>query len=175
MATDRVSDELLATAYLRLRQEGLLRYIFYAGEPSLYWFLDRYAKTKSTEVIACFKEDENRKLEMVGLSWFNSREKVANLYDKAECGNAYFRKFHNYLDTTKAARLMTEFSFRYLGIDALFGCTPEKNRAAMLLAKRVGFEVWGPVPMYTAWEGEPCGAWISCLTRARWEELKNHG
>ena len=91
---------------------------------------------------------------------------------KFDVGWAAFKKWHDFSTTVRAGRLMAEYSFRSLGATALFGSTPVKNRAAVLAAGRVGFELYGPVPNYTVWEGEPCAVMISALTKERWERIK---
>src|SRR5271170_6017927 len=177
--TDRVTDEILAGSYLRFKRDGLLEQIFYEGVPSLNWFMNRFLNAKkreadvfvapSVEVLMVLRKREDGIVEQLGLGWLNSRTNVANLYDKMEGGFGFFRDYHGQRDLmVQAMRLMIEFSFRYLGIGSLFGCTPEKNRAALRMSRLVGFEQTTVLPHYTAWKGEPCGAVFSVMTKERW-------
>lgn len=170
--TSQVSDELLAGSFLRFKEEGLSKYIWYEGQVSLTWFMEHFTKARGVEVLAVGKQNAGGAVEMVGLGWLNSKTSIGSVLTKFDVGWAAFKKWHDFSTTVRAGRLMAEYSFRSLGATALFGSTPVKNRAAVLAAGRVGFELYGPVPNYTVWEGEPCAVMISALTKERWERIK---
>lgn len=174
--TDRVSDELLAQSYLRFKKDGLLEQIFYEGVPSLTWFLEHFAKSGKVEILAILRENQDKTLDHVCLGWLNARTSVGSVFDKMEVGFGFFRQYHrDPALIVSATRLMIEFAFRYLHIDAMFGTTPEKNLPAVRMAKRIGFEMHGPVSHFTAWDGAPCGVYISSMSRPRWESIKKSG
>jgi RimJ/RimL family protein N-acetyltransferase len=175
VVTDRCSEEMLAAAYIRFKTEGLLEDIFYEnklGPPSLIWFMENFSKSGKIEVLAAIRKKPDGLHEHIGLGWLNSRTNVAGVFDKMEVGFAFFKQYHQPSLTRRATRLMIEYAFRYLGIESMFGTTPECNRAAILASKRIGFEQFGPLPHYTAWRGEPCGAVVSVMTKGRWAEIR---
>ena len=171
LCSDKVTDEMLAMAYMRFKFEGLLPQIFSEGAPSLLWFIEHFGNTTGTEVLALMRQTKNGR-EMIGLSWLNSRTEVSNVFAKMETGAAFFKDYHDLKTTIQAIRLSIEFAFRYLGIEAMFGTTAEKNRGALVMARRAGFKMVGPLPHYTVWEGEPCGVWLSWMTKELWQEIR---
>jgi RimJ/RimL family protein N-acetyltransferase len=83
--------------------------------------------------------------------------------------------FHGTRTADTYGRMMIAWSFDQLKLDALYGTTPERNRAAVRFSEKLGFELHGPLPNYCTWEGELCAAWISAMTKARWIELQHGG
>ena len=164
------SDEMLAWAYMRLKREELLDRVFHEGCPSLTWCLEWFTQP-NTAVLGCFKQVDGR-AEMRGLGWLNSFTVLHGKSDwrKAELGEAFFRGVGMH-ETEQFGRLMLTWAFDELKMDVLFGSTPEPNRAAVLFARRMGFKMIGVADGYGLWNGEPCGCWISVLTRQRFEEL----
>jgi RimJ/RimL family protein N-acetyltransferase len=170
--TERVSDELLAGSYLRYKAEGLLDKIFYEGTPSLTWFMTHFAESGKVEVLAVLRENEDKKLEHLGLGWLNSRTSPGGVFDKMEVGFGFFRDYHQPELTTRATRLMIEYAFRALGISAMYAVTPAPNRAALIAERRIGFEMFGPIPHWTIWDREPCSVYMLAMTKDRWERIK---
>jgi RimJ/RimL family protein N-acetyltransferase len=175
VVSEKVSDDLLAYAYMRFDREGLLPYLFYEGpSPGVKWFLDTFTDPKM-DVLGCFERGADGKLTLAGLTWFNSKTHVAKVFTRSECGQGFFRDYHDRDHTCRWARLSARYAFKFLKVDIIYGTTPVKNRAAVIAAKRTGFQVVGELPMYTLWEGEPCAAVISCLTPERLDEVEKHG
>jgi len=167
VVTEKVSDEVLATAYMRFKQEGLLEYIFYEHVPTLTWFMNWFT-WPTVDVLACLKKEEDGSMKLAGLTWLNSRIKIGS-WTKAEVGHAYFREFQNGRDTIRWSRLSISYVFNFLAVDALFGVTPEPNKSAVRASRKIGFEVTGPVFYgYTTWKGDPCRVYISSVDKATW-------
>jgi RimJ/RimL family protein N-acetyltransferase len=172
--SEKITDELLAFAYMRFEKEGLLKYLFYEGPPpGIKWFLDTFTDAKM-DVLGCFEREPNGQLTLAGLTWFNSKTRIGHSFVRSECGQAFFREYHDRDHTCRWARLSAHYAFKFLKVDIIYGTTPVKNRAAVMAAKRAGFLVAGELPMYTLWEGEPCAAAISYLTPELLEEVE-HG
>jgi RimJ/RimL family protein N-acetyltransferase len=95
---------------------------------------------------------------------------------KAEVSMAFLREFQRNGEALELARMMIEFAFDRVNLDALFGCTPIRNRAAVVFTQKCGFRKIGVAPMYCSWHGEPCDALLTVLTRAQWQaDLKGEG
>lgn len=178
LVTPLVTEDLLASAFLRFSSEGLVDRIWQEGVPSLSWFLKQYSRENGVQMLACLKEDENQRLTPCGLSWICSKVAVANTLTKCEVGEAFFRHT-NPSDTLDFGKMSLDYIFEDLGVDVAYGTTAEKNRVAVRYARAMGFEMFGPIPKYTTWknkvtgEYDVCGIWISCMTKERWEVVQN--
>lgn len=170
--TDRVSDEMLAMAYMQFKMEGLLGDIYHESVPSLSWFVEHFTKARGVEVLSITKRIRDGSMVTCGLGWLNSRTNVGGAFTKMEVGYAFFEKHHALRTTIPATRLAIEFAFRFLGIESMFGTTPEHNRGALAVARRVGFTLHGPIPHFSVWKGKPCAVWISSMNKNQWEQLK---
>lgn len=164
------NDALLASMYLRFRQEGLLPIIFHeSGEepPDLTWFLKTYLDPANSS-LGCFLE-KGGQVEPCGLCWVNQVYPISDgRWKKAEVGLAFFR--HQPPERLLTfGRMVQAWAFEQLGLDTLFGTTPEPNRAAVQFGKNLGFHQV-VLPGYTAYEGRLCGAVIQWMTRTEFEE-----
>ena len=166
-----LTEELLATAYLRYRAEDLLKIIFYEGEPSLTWFLDWSTRPTNHYLGGFMRPGLDKDPLFVGMGWFCQE---TNLNEgeliKSEVGMGFFRDYQRAGITVPVGRLMLDVAFERMGFDSLFGTTPVQNRAALAYARKLGFGLSGPIPDYTLWEGKPTGVMISHMTRAMWDE-----
>jgi RimJ/RimL family protein N-acetyltransferase len=163
-----LTDELLAYAYLRFKEEKLLPYVFYEGDPGLKWFINEFQRL---DVLGCFKREQGGNLALAGLCWLNAKVDVGRVFCKAEAGQGFFSRFHNRREPPIWGKLAAKYAFTALGVNILFGTTPVRNRAAIIAAKRIGFQVLCEIPSYTAWEGKPCAVALSYLTPERLEEM----
>jgi RimJ/RimL family protein N-acetyltransferase len=64
-----------------------------------------------------------------------------------------------------AGRQMLGMTFDQYNIDYLFGTTPAVNKAALAYAKRLGFEMYGPIPNSCAFRGKIESTYISHITK----------
>jgi hypothetical protein len=157
------SDVILAHAYLRFRADGQLEQIFSEGIPSLTWFLQHYGQA---QVLSCFIEESSR-MDLVGLGWLNTLTEAGPQNRKADCGMAFFRGVRH--EKMMFGQMMLEWAFEDAGLSVLYGTTPAPHRRALMFSQMLGFKLIGPLPEYTLWEGQPCAAWISCLTKEQWQ------
>ena len=172
-----IGEELLAVAYLRMQAEGLLQQMFWQAAPSLREFLD-WCHSPGTIVIGAFIEiqrptlDAAPEVELAGLGWVHS-VRVRNGARYADAGEVFWRKFQAMGCTLEMGRLMLDFAFQEVKVDALYGITPEKNIPAVRFMKHCGFQAFGPIPGLCCWNGQECGGYMSVLTRAAWEAKKH--
>lgn len=178
LVTPLVSEEMLAVAFLRFKAEGLLDRIFSEQQASLSWFIKHYMRDEIS-MLACLKEDYSTKqMTPCGLAWIVNKTCVgstaAPVFYKAECGEAFFRHTSP-RETLEFGQMVVDWAFENCGILSLYGTTPEPNVVAVKYARRLGFDVRGPFPDYTAWVDEktgqrgPCGAFISVMSKQQWE------
>lgn len=161
------SEQMLAYAYLEWERQGLNRYIWYEGVPSLSWYLENF---KKMTVLGCFK-DVAGVAQLVGLGWLNSLTMMGGAYKKAECGMAFLPRVGP-AQTKRFGQLMIDWAITHLGLDAMHGATPVKNTAAIRYMIDLGFEHCGPVGGYCSYNGELCACEISWMMRDRWERIK---
>ncbi len=163
-----LSAEMLAYAYMRFRQEDLLKFIFYEGQPGIRWFLEKYQELAT---LGCFEQVEGQEnANLLGIGWLNVQTSGEEVYMKrCEMGMAFFRGVSPW-KALEFDRIMIEWAFNHLGIAAMYGTTPEKNPTVLACLRRLGFEMFGPIPSYALWEKKPCGVFISAMTKEEWEE-----
>lgn len=164
----RIGDDLAAVAYLTLKQQGLLRVVFYEGEPSLKWFLEWF-QTNDSVILGCFATALGSTTPVLaGLGWLTSICE-RNGVKRSEIGMVFFREWQHGSLPAEWCDQMIDFSFEQLGMSAIYGTTPEANRAAVKFSKQMGFDQFGPIPYGCTWKGKPCGTIQSVMTRAMWE------
>lgn len=166
-----LGDELLACAYLRMRQEGLLSVVYYLGDPTLREFLDWHRNPRNIYLGAfhtpIFASGEEGAVQLAGIGWLNSITDLGS-HRKAEVGMIYFREFWGNGLPMEWTEMMLDFAFQEAGIGVVYGCTPTQNPLARRFAKALGMREFGPVPKYCAWRGQPSDAWFFSLTKEEW-------
>lgn len=167
-----LTEELLAAAYLLLQRDGLLDTVWYNGAPGLSDFL-RWHRDKDKLYLGAFVRPTldagDSELHLAGLGWLWSIQGPPG-GRKAEVGFAYLKEHHGTRIPEELTRQMIQYCFDDLEMDALYGTTPEPNKLAIRFSKRLGFSQVGPLPAYCTWHGQPCGAIISYMSRAQWEQ-----
>jgi RimJ/RimL family protein N-acetyltransferase len=162
-----MDDEMLAAAYLTMKLEGLLPLLYYEGIPSLTHFLELH-RSGSFKFLGVFSRSMlNTDVEMAGIGWLSSISGQPGTR-KAEVGYVMFRKFQDRKTPLEAIGLLVDYCFDVQEMDLLVGTTPEKNRAAVAFVRKLGFQVLPLIPKFCMFNGEPCGAYLSYLTREIW-------
>jgi hypothetical protein len=72
----------------------------------------------------------------------------------------------------RGAKLMAEESFETLGVDHMFGTTPDLNTEAVRFVKLLGFKMVAHIPNFCSYLGEYCGAYTSYISREEWTTTK---
>jgi hypothetical protein len=156
-------DEILAHAYLRFRGDGLLQDIFSEGETTLTWFLQTYSQMA---VVGAFRGES-----LAGLGWITKVLDMGPAGRKAEVGMAFFPEVA-FAEKLELGRMMIAWAFETQNLGGLYGTTPAPHSKALAYAKLLGFELFGPIPGLSAWRGERCGAYVSAMTKERWEQRR---
>lgn len=167
-----ISDELAAVAYLTMQHQELLPVIFYEGVPGLKWFLQWFAAVDA-QIFGCFATPAGGGGDPVlaGLGWFIGIKEL-NGVRRADIGMVFFREWQIENLPAEWCQEMIDFGFHRLGLDAIYGATPELNRAACMFSVRMGFHQAGPIPMACSWKGKACGLIMSTMTRDMWSQEK---
>lgn len=161
-----IGEELLAIAYLRMQQEGLLEYMFWKQPPSLREFLNWACATSTVVVIGGFVDGE-----LAGLGWVREiQERGGKRF--ADTGEVIFRQYQAMGVSHEIARLMLDFAFQEVKAEALYGITPAKNIPAVRFMRHMGFGHTCEVPHLCSLHGEICGGYISWMTREMWEKQR---
>lgn len=159
-------QELLAKLWLRWKHERLLETIWHEGVPPLTHFLIEFTRPEAT-TLGCFRVHSDGLSELEGMCWINKTFVMLGKYRKAEVGMAFVRH-------TPPSRVMEyvrqtiSYAFKERDLDSIFGCTPEPNRAAVLLGRRAGFHQT-TIEAYTSFDGKLCSAVLQWMTRPQWE------
>ena len=105
----------------------------------------------------------------VGLGWLNSlnRDNPANV--KCDASIAFFAGTSGG-EKLKLGRMMVSWVFENLDVNLMLTLSAETHRASVYFVRRLGFQMFGPIPCLTASHGEPCGGWLGAMTRYRWRE-----
>lgn len=160
------TDEDLALLYGILKNDGSLKTIFWMGAPSLTDFLQAYGPHNAA--LLQFGDENCCPRQVLGLGWVNSTRRI-NLATEdrtVEVGFGIRKSARKLKDTLSFGRSVLQIAFdKSPHIIAAVGVTPEKNTGAVMFARLLGMQISGPVPNYASWDGIPCGAYISCMTR----------
>jgi hypothetical protein len=154
----------LAGAYLRFSYEETLPAMIHESSMGLSEFL---ATAQRWPMLACLRQVSDTEYDPLGIGWMDPKGNGEKLR-KGECGMSYFRKVPPD-ETLTLTRMMLTWNFEQNNVDLIYTMIPEENRASLDHTKRVGLTQCGTIPMFTLWEGEPCGSEIFCITRANWE------
>ena len=92
---------------------------------------------------------------------------------RGDIGIVFLRKFQKRSVTIPLATLMLDYVFRQRNLDAVYGISAVEGRAAIALAKALGFSQTGLLPYYGSWNGKPSSAIMSYLTAVDFYRL--HG
>ena len=163
--TPILTDILLAKAYIRMLEEGLLDTVFYQKTPTITEFMLEYLTQGKIVTLGCFRGSE-----FCGLGWVMAPVSMDG-FTRAETGMCFFR---GEKQAVKFGRMMLRSFFTRYSIDVIFGTTPAPNRAALIYARRLGFHMTGPVPGLCSWKNQLSDGWISTMTRKQWVCMKDH-
>jgi hypothetical protein len=143
-----------------MKAEGRMDDIFYSAPHDVNTFLE-WAKGVAV-FYGAFKNNI-----VVGCGWVD----VPIIMDvrsghkrKAEIGFGFSSKC-SVFEALAAGRLMLDKTFTDYHIDYLFGTTPEPNRVALSYAKRLGFQLFGPIPNSCSFHGKLESTWISYISK----------
>ena len=159
------SQDVLASTYLSWKACGHLDKVFYQGVPSVREFLEWHTNA-GTVVIGCWERRTSDVVDFTGMGWINASERMPGLA-KAEVGFCFNRNVSIFSQAALIRAMITGI-FLVSDYESLFGTTPEVNQAAVALVKRTGMRIFGPVPMFASWHGEPCGVFISQADKKTW-------
>lgn len=166
------SLDVLCYTYLRLKRDGQLPVVFYQGEPpDVRRFMDWYSQSEGRAVIVVGGWDVSAEEEprFLGMGFVNAMEKCEGL-TKAEVGFAFFKDV-SIFQQISLMRAMISHLFITYPIDTILGTTPERNAGAVAMIRRLGMRLFGPMPNYACWHGQPCGVWLSQTDREHWFNL----
>ena len=166
-----IGEDLLATAYLRMKVEGIIETYYHVQVPPLSEFLSYHnGQDRGYHYLGAFlRPTVGQPAEFIGMGWlWNVMGKPGSR--KGEVGMMFFRKWQVHRIPIKAMRLMLDYCFDVAKCDIVVGTTPIKNRAALVFDKRLGFTQLPPIPNFTMFQGEPCDAVISYLTAKQWRQ-----
>lgn len=163
VVSSEMDEEALAWAWLQFKRDGTLKTIYYEGQPGLRMFLDTY---QSTHALGCYYVKDG-KAEMRGMGWITPYPMGAGSHTKAEVGMGFFRKVRPE-ETLRFGWMMIEWAFSELNLATIIGTTPTRNKAAERYTRRLGFDLYGPLPHFCTWEGELSDCWIDVMTSPCW-------
>lgn len=163
----RPTEDMLAAAYLAMRQDGSINLISHQSPASLQWFLT-WLMDPGCIVLGAYEHPTPDVTRLVGMGFINDIQRLNGL-TKAEVGFAFWgERQPGIFMKAELIRAMVDIVFTKTDIESLLGLTPERNPGAAALIRRVGMKQFGPVPDYVAWHGEPCGAFISQASKVDW-------
>ncbi len=174
IASPDLTDDLLATAYLRFKADNLIQTIYYEGEPGINGWM-RQMGNPETIRLGAFADRGKKGIRgekgvvFCGMAWVLNRQTLGNYMTKAEVGFGFFRHVATPREKVQLGKMMTQALFERFNIDVLIGTTPVDNRAAMEYSKSVGYGLHGPIPNYVTWEGALSDVAVSVLTKQEWQ------
>lgn len=162
VASIKGDPNLCGLWYLSMRGCGRADKVFYAGphdlESVLSWI-------KLTNVFyGAFKDNQ-----LIGVGFVENIQTFHSKVGVITRGEMGFGFLPNctVFDALQAGRIMVNYCFED-GIDHLFGTTPELNKEALMYAKRLGFDLYGPVPNSCFYLGDYIGQYTSHISKEKW-------
>lgn len=158
-ATTLWDDKVLANFYLRLDAAGQADKVWYQSEHSLSWFLNWSHCPENGTVILGKRIGES--VELCGIGWVSNKQELGNTGQyKGEIGFAFLPEVSIW-DAVKLGRIGLRFISQTFDIDFFYGATPSRNKHAVAYAKRLGLQMFGPIPNHCIYLGEPDALWFS--------------
>lgn len=168
-----LTEDLIATAYLRLKAEGQIETVYYENIPLLSQHL-RLMTAPDSILLGAFadRSAKGKGVEFCGMAWVVNREEMGNGMSKAEVGFAFFRHIASPREKIELGKMMAQVLFDSFNVDVLIGTTPVDNKAARRYSKAIGFTLSGPIKNYISWEGALSDVIVSTLTKADWVAMQ---
>lgn len=170
-----LADYTLAYLYQEFQKQGVLKWLFYEREFSLYEFMGLFLKPETNTLGAFWENPTTLKWEIAGFSFFRDITTMGGKFLRADVGQAFLRNLPPEASPIGFARMMMEIGFDRLGLSVISGLTPARNRASVAFAKRIGFSVCGPIPGGVSWYGQLEPAYLSSMTKIQWEQISPWG
>lgn len=165
-----LSASQAAAFYLDMELSGTLPLVFYESSPDIRWFLDWMAEPNTYTMSAWRVRPDPDVPFLAGVGFVNRYRNMGSLV-KAEVGFAFTNRMGadtSIFQKIQLVRGMITGVFTMTDVDAIHGVTPDRNEAAVALIRRVGMRLFGPVPNYTTWNGQPCGVYLSEADKETW-------
>ena len=164
------TQDILATAYLRFKAEGLLPLFFHEDETplDLYQFLT-WCMEAAGYMMGAYQQQGDQ-LICTGIGKVGKPHSMGGGYQKAEVAMMFFREFQVRDLTMPTCQMMIEMVFDRTNLDVLFGTTAERNRAALRFMKAIGFE-YAKVGCFTTWQGQMCATYASWMSEEKWRTV----
>lgn len=165
-------QDFIAGFYLKMKAEGSLEVFCYEKVPVLSDFLFHFVKPGVLS-LGAFLQRESGETELAGMGRVGVPVSIADgKYTKAEIDIGFLKPFQRRRYTIPFAQTMLEWVFDRTTIDGLYGTTPEPNSAMIRFIDALGFKrIKEPVENFSVCQGEPCGVYISWLTKDRWRAV----
>ena len=156
-----LDDNQIARAYIRFHDEKLLPVIFSQGIPTIKAFLNLHDQ-KSVKFLGGFVYPSPTldSTGFAGMGWLSNLQ-----HGRGEVGFGYFREYWGRGIPLALTRLMVQYCFEELNLDALYGSIPVSNIFGRKLAREIGFTEVGPLPIWSQWRGVRCDGMLVHLAK----------
>jgi RimJ/RimL family protein N-acetyltransferase len=161
-----IGQSLMAVAYLRMENDGLLDTVFFQHIPTLKEFIG-WLESPTNRYLGCFLRRESGEPVLAGIGWlWNLRGMPGGRL--ADCGICTFREFwHDHLPEKMTAQLL-DYSFWVEKLDILYGLSLAENRAVLIHAKRMGMTLLPRLPKFASHHGQPADCVMSFISKEDW-------
>jgi hypothetical protein len=169
------NQDILATAYLRFKHEGVLDYLCFENKPDLATFLSALLSPGSLTLAAFLKTEsittDDSRVTLTGLAHLTKPFEIGGGHLRSDMLFAFYREFQDGVWTRRSAKLMLDFTFERTHLDSVFGYTAIQNKAMIRFAKSLGYKQV-ILEGYSSWRGNITDVVVSSMTRTRWESNK---
>lgn len=163
------NSNLIGLWYLSMLGCGRADKVFYAAPHDLQYVLDW---SKDITIIGAFKDDV-----LIGTGFVNNIQDFTGdnwSRRRAEVGFGFLPNC-SIFESLRAGREILDICFSKdgLGIDDMFGTTPEPNKQAVAYIRRIGLALYGPIPNFTNYLGKHVGVYTSYISREQWNQQRS--
>lgn len=167
------SEDIIGTAFLILKQQGILEKVWYINPNIKLSEVLAWAKIPNNIIYAgFFQKDGDETPQLCGLGWINETFALSPTEKRGEVGMAFIKEWQRDDIPLELCQMMIEDGFVNEGLVVVFGTTPVKNPMAIRFVRKIGLREVGTAPRFVSWKGEPCDALISCVTKEEWFNQK---
>ena len=165
-----IKEEVLVGLYHRLHDENLWPIVFHEdGGCTLLSFMNFFSSGKALLQIMAMVNNDGSIVDIVGMAWLGDIVVCGGILTKGTGSFVFFQDFQRPAYTDQFGEILIEYWFEVLGLDVIFGVTPEPNRTALIYVKRAGFKEVARIPNYTTFKGEVVTGVVTSLTKKEYE------
>lgn len=160
----RNDPNLIGLWYLQMKGCGRADQVFYADPDHNLEMVLSWGKRQNA-LYGAFRDDM-----LIGVSFVDNLLSFHS-WRRAELGFGFLPNCTGF-QALGAGRLMMDAAFTDLGVNHMFGTTPELNKKALQYSRLLGLKQYPVIPNFCNYLGQCCGVVYSHISKEQWNEQR---